>query len=70
MAGEGAGVTEGVQSGVGAAYGEIPLFEPGTGSAASAGMTEVGVRLRLWGARRIWGRLLVPGLAAPTVNDV
>ena len=34
------------------------------------GVTEVGVRLRLWGARRIWGRLLVSGSAAPTVNDV
>ena len=30
------------ERGVGAGYGEIPLFEPGAGSATSAGMTVKG----------------------------
>ena len=33
-----------VGSGVGAVRGEIPLFKPGAGSAASAGMTDLGAR--------------------------
>ena len=43
-------MTEGAQSGVGAAYGEIPLFGPGAGSAASAGMTRWGAGMTEKGA--------------------
>ena len=42
--GRATGVTEEAVQGVGAVHVEIPLFEPGAGSAASAGMTEMGRR--------------------------
>ena len=44
--GKGAGMTEKGVTGVGAGGGEIPLFGPGAGSAASAGMTETGAGMR------------------------
>ena len=49
MTGVGAGMAEkgaaGIVCGLGAVLGEIPLFRPGAGSAASAGMTERGAQL-------------------------
>ena len=69
-------MAEGAQGGVGADGGEIPLFGPGAGSAASAGMTdpqagmtEVWIRLRLWGLGAFGARLLVSGLMSLAVND-
>ena len=49
MTGVGAGMAEkgaaGIVCGLGAVLGEIPLFGPGAGSAASADMTEGGARV-------------------------